>query len=140
AAVMMFTMDEDPEQVSRALRAGAQGYMLKSSDPDVVIEGLRVVGRGGVVLGPRVGLTVLTSLHRDGPRLPPPLDKLSSRELRILAHLRAGHTNGVIARDISVTEKTVRNLLSMLYAKTRVADRAQATLLAEKAGLQLDHL
>ncbi|WP_234359066.1 MULTISPECIES: response regulator transcription factor [unclassified Plantactinospora] len=133
--VLMLTMANDEEIVARALRAGARGYVLKDTDPDAVIDALRTVAQGGVVLGPGIGPSVLTTLNRGPVELPAPFNQLTARERDILGRLAFGDTNAKIARHFGLSEKTVRNQLSAIFAKLGVADRVQAALLARDVGL-----
>jgi DNA-binding NarL/FixJ family response regulator len=134
AKVLMLTMADDEEIVARALRAGASGYLVKETDPDTIVEALHTVAVGGVVLGPRIGPSVLAALRRAPADLPAPFDRLTARERDILARLASGESNARIARHLGVSEKTVRNQLSSVFAKLEVADRVQAALLARDAG------
>ncbi len=133
--VLVLTMADDEDVVARAFDAGARGYLLKDTDPEFVIDSLRAVAAGGVVLGPRIGLAVLTAGQRQPDRLPPPLDQLTPREYEILSLLAVGDSNARIARQLGVTEKTVRNQLTNVFSKLEVADRVQAALLARRMGL-----
>ena len=135
AAVLMLTMADDDEIVARALSAGARGFLLKDTDPDMVLDALRTVASGGVVLGPKVGPTVLTALRRAPAVLPPPFDRLTTRELEIVNRLAVGDSNAQIARQLNVSEKTIRNQMSAVFNKLNVSDRVQAALLARDAGL-----
>lgn len=137
--VLMLTMTDDEDTVTRALRAGACGYVHKDTTPDLLIDALRTVAGGGVVLGPTIGKQILTTLRRTPAELPPPLNKLSQREREILVRLAAGDDNSRIARGIGVSDKTIRNQLSVIYAKLGVTDRLQAALLARDAGLTYPH-
>lgn len=134
--VLILTMSEDEQTVSRALRAGATGYVLKDTAPDAVVDALRAVAGGGVVLGPRIGPTMLTSVRRAPVDLPPPLDRLTPRERTILARLAQGDSNARIARHLGLGEKTIRNQLSVVFSKLGVVDRVQAALLAHRVGLE----
>jgi DNA-binding NarL/FixJ family response regulator len=133
--VLMLTMAEDEDIVARALRAGALGYVLKDTDPDTIVDALRAVAGGGIVLGPRIGPKLLTTLQRGTPERPAPFDRLTQREMDILLRLAAGDSNARIARRLGVSEKTVRNQLSSVFAKLGVADRVQAALLARDAAI-----
>lgn len=135
AKVLMLTMSDDEDVVARAMRAGAKGYVLKDTDPDTVVDALRTVAAGGVVFGPRIGPALLTTLRRTPASLPPPFDQLTTREREILARLSSGDSNAQIARHLGVSEKTVRNQLSMVFSKLGIADRVQAALLARDAGI-----
>jgi two-component system nitrate/nitrite response regulator NarL len=133
--ILMVTMKDDDGLVSRAIGAGARGYVLKDVDPETLIDALRTVAGGGVVLGPKVGLAAITAAQRPPVGLPPPLDQLTPRELEILTLLAAAETNARIARQLGLQEKTVRNQLTSVFTKLGVADRTEAALLAHKLGL-----
>ncbi|MGH4025896.1 MAG: response regulator [Pseudonocardiaceae bacterium] len=135
ARVLVLTMADDADIVARAFDAGARGYLLKDTDPEMVIDALRTVAAGGVVLGPRIGLEVIKAAQGRPARLQPPLDQLTPREFEILTLLAAGESNARIARRLGVTEKTVRNQLTNVFSKLEVADRVQAALLARRMGI-----
>lgn len=134
-AVLFLTVSDDDELVARALNAGARGYLLKDTEPEMVVDAIRVVASGGAVIGPRIASTVLTSLRRAPLVLPPPFDALTTRELDIVNRLAAGDTNAQIARYLNVSEKTIRNQLSAIFNKLNVSDRVQTALLARDAGV-----
>lgn len=133
--VLVLTMTDDEDIVARAINGGARGYLLKDTDPETVIDSLRTVAAGGMVLGPRIRLAGLTAGQHQSARIPPPLDQLTPREYEILTLLAAGESNARIARRLGVTEKTVRNQLTSVFSKLEVADRVQAALLARRMGL-----
>jgi two-component system nitrate/nitrite response regulator NarL len=135
ARVLMLTMSNDEETAVRALRAGARGYLLKDTDPDTIVGALRTVAAGGVVLGPRIGPSVIALARQDPARPSPPFDRLTPREYEIVTRLAAGQSNARIAKHLGLQEKTIRNQLSMVFAKLGVADRMQAALLARDAGM-----
>lgn len=135
ARILVLTMADDADTVARAFGAGARGYLLKDTDPEMVIDALRTVAAGGVVLGPRIGLDILKAVQARPARLQPPLDQLTPREVEILTLLAAGESNARIARRLGVTEKTVRNQMTGVFSKLEVADRVQAALLARRLGL-----
>lgn len=130
-AVLLLTMVGDEDMVRRGLRAGATGYLLKDTDPEAVVDALRTVCGGGLVLGPRVPASVLAA--PGGP--PAPFDRLTPRERMLAEHLAGGRTNGQIARTLGLSEKTVRNAVSALLAKLAVPDRLAVALLARDVGL-----
>jgi len=135
ARVLMLTMTDDESTVMSALRAGAQGYVHKDSPPDMLVDALRTVAGGGVVLGPTIGRQVSMMLGRALVELPPPLNALTTRERDILVRIASGEDNARIARGIGVSEKTIRNQVSLIYTKLGVSDRVQAALMARDAGL-----
>ncbi|KXK60752.1 hypothetical protein AWW66_17260 [Micromonospora rosaria] len=133
-ATIVMTMTNDPDTVRAALAAGARGYLLKDSAPELVVAAVRTVAGGGSALGPGVatGPAPTGRSHRPAG----PLDRLSPRERELLGLLAHGHTNREIAARLSLSEKTVRNLLSIITGKLGVADRVQAVLLARRHGLR----
>lgn len=129
--VLVLTMTRDDASVRACLDAGATGYVLKDSPPDAVVRAARTVLDGGLVLGPGVA-----PLGTRGPAaLPAPLDRLSPGDLRLLTLLAQGRTNGQLARELGVAEKTIRNRVALLLGQLGVADRVQAALLARDRGL-----
>jgi two-component system nitrate/nitrite response regulator NarL len=138
-AVLIISLSGDDEVVARALSAGARGYVLKDAAPHVVVDALRTVAEGGVVLGPGINPGALRSPGSGGhpavQKLPPPFDALTPRELQILSGIAAGKTNERIAREVGVTPKTIRNQVSTVMAKLGVSGRVQAALLARDAGV-----
>lgn len=135
ANVLILTLSDDEDLVERALRVGARGYLLKDTEPDTVVDALRTVAGGGIVLGPRIGSALVTALRRAPAHLPPPFDQLTNRERDILARLAQGDNNAQIARRLGVAEKTIRNQLSAVFTKLGVTDRLQAALMAREAGI-----
>jgi two-component system nitrate/nitrite response regulator NarL len=133
-AVLILTMVLDEGLVAEALACGARGYLLKSADPDDVVEALHLVARGGVVLGADVGPAVLRA-RPTSHAWPPPFDKLTERE-RLLAQLvAAGRSNALIARQLGLSDKTVRNQISTLLVRLAVPDRVAVALLARERGI-----
>jgi DNA-binding NarL/FixJ family response regulator len=138
ARIVMLTMTDDEDVVINALHAGAAGFVVKDDDPDVVIDALRTAGNGGVVLGPSVTASVLGGMGR-ARELPPPFDRLTPREREIVGHLLTGEPNAEIARHLTVSEKTIRNQLTGVFAKIGVTDRTQAVLRARDVGMPPAH-
>lgn len=131
--VVIVTMVADDDEVARALRAGARGYVLKSSSPEDVCAALSLARRGGLVLGPGLGPGAITAEPVDA--LPAPFNRLTTRERVLAQRLALGEPNLRIARALGVSEKTVRNQISSLLVKLGVPDRVAAALLARDAGL-----
>jgi two-component system, NarL family, nitrate/nitrite response regulator NarL len=130
-AAIVVTMSNDPGAVDAALRAGAHGYLLKDAAPELLIGALRAVADGGRILGPGVNSATFAA-----PRRPAgPIDRLTARERQVLSLLAQGRSNSEIARTLSLSEKTVRNQVSIIVVKLGVADRVQAALLAHRSDL-----
>jgi DNA-binding NarL/FixJ family response regulator len=136
-AVLVLTMLEDDASVFAALQAGARGYLLKESTPEEIERAIRAVTAGDVLLDASVAGRVLQSLPAaPGPGRPaPPFPDLTPREREILDLMARGLTNPAIAARMFLSEKTVRNYVSMIFAKIHVESRAAAVAAARDAGL-----
>lgn len=132
-AVLVLTMFDDDNSVFMAMRAGARGYVLKGADDEEIIRAIRAVGNGEAIFGPAIARRVLG--YFAGPVAAPAFPELTAREREVLDLVATGRNNGEIARQLSVSVKTVRNHLSNIFSKLQVADRAQAILRAREAGL-----
>jgi DNA-binding NarL/FixJ family response regulator len=134
--VLVMTMSTDDEAVVAAMRAGARGYVVKGAGRDEVLHALRTVAAGGAVFSPAVA-DRLAAYFAGLARLPgrEAFPQLTDREREILDLVARGYDNRRIARDLVLSEKTVRNHVSNVFAKLDVADRTEATLRARNAGL-----
>ena len=134
-AVLMLTMYDDDATVFAAMRAGAQGYLLKDAEPDDVAGGIRAVTSGQAIFGPGVAQRMLTFLSSAHPTADYPFPQLTERERLILERLAAGRRTGEIATEMFLARKTVSNQLTSVFAKLGVADRAEAVVKARESGL-----
>lgn len=135
AVVLLLTMVDDEKLMARGLSSGASGYVLKESDPDVVLDALRSVLAGNTVLGKRVATALVGMLRTEPVDLPAPFDRLTPRERDVLAQVAAGRSNRQAAKALSLAEKTVRNITSAVLAKLEVGSRLEAALLAKEVGI-----
>jgi two-component system, NarL family, response regulator LiaR len=127
--VVVLTSFAGEDSVLPAIRAGAAGYLLKDVGPAELAEALRVVHRGGAPLHPSVAATVMHSVAD------PVRDPLTPREHEVLRLIARGLSNRLIARDLALSEKTVKAHVSAILGKLGVADRTQAALYAVRQGL-----
>lgn len=136
--VVMLTMNEDDETVLAAIRAGASGYLLKGSGAEEVQNAIRAAAAGGMVFGAALAGRV-ASYFSGAPRTEPePFPDLTDRERDVLRLLAAGRSNDAIAAELYVSNKTVRNAVSGIYAKLHAAGRAEAIIKAREAGYGRD--
>jgi DNA-binding NarL/FixJ family response regulator len=141
ARILVLTSFASADQVLPALREGAAGYLLKDAAPAEVEAAIRAVHRGEGLLDPQVTSTVLAEMARRGaPRQPAGPDDeglalLTRREREVLALLARGLSNAQLARELVVSEKTVKTHVSSILAKLRLADRTQAALYGARLGL-----
>lgn len=129
AQVVILTSFSDGERIVAALDAGAVGYLLKDSEPDEVIEGIRAASRGESPLNARAARQLLDT------RRPRPAVQLTPREREVLTLVREGLANKQIARRLGISERTVKAHLTAAFARIGVSDRTQAALWAEREGL-----
>ena len=138
--ILVLTSHAAEEDVFPALKAGAQGYLLKHSAPEEVLHAIRQAHRGETVLHPTIARMVLQELHRPTqPKQARTTDPLSERELEVLRLLARGMSNQDIADQLVVGEATVRSHVSSIPRKLQLASRTQAALYALREGLATLH-
>jgi DNA-binding NarL/FixJ family response regulator len=148
--ILVLTSFSGAEQVIPAIRAGADGYLLKDAGPEALARAIRAVHRGEPLLGPEAAAVVMARVAgapppegvAAAPRAEPSsspehpdLDRLTAREREVLAGLGRGLTNRELAAELFVSEKTVKTHVSSVLAKLRVPDRTRAALFAVRVGL-----
>jgi DNA-binding NarL/FixJ family response regulator len=134
-AVLVLTMYDDRDSVGAALRAGARGYLVKGAGGERIVDAVRAVAAGEAVFGADVAAQVLDRLVDQRSPREGPFPTLTERELEVLDLIAGGSSNTEIARTLVVSDKTVRNHVSNIFAKLGVPDRAQAIVRAREAGL-----
>ena len=123
--VVVLTSFSDRDRVLDALAAGAVGYLLKDSEPEDLLRGIRAVTRGESPLDPRVARTVLEARRA-------PTNGLTERERQVLGLVREGLANKQIARALGISERTVKAHLGNAFQRIGVADRTSAALWAQR--------
>ncbi len=135
--ILVLTTFAAEDLVLSAIKAGAAGYQLKDSSPEVLAEAIREVHRGGASLHPTAAGKVLHEIS--APQKPPPAaELLTQRELEVLQCLARGFENNDIARKLAISEATVRTHVSNIIGKLHLASRTQAALYAIEQGLVSD--
>lgn len=126
--VVMLTSVGMANSVEQTILAGASSFLLKENSNADLIKAIRAVSEGRAILDPHITHQVLARIRTLAARPhTPAYDTLTAQELRVLAILAEGKTNKEIARDLSVSEKTVRNHVYNLFQKLGVTSRSQAT-------------
>jgi len=137
--VVMLTTSSDERDLVESLRCGAQGYLLKEMEPDDLVVALRDIVGGKTVVAP--GLTgVLAKVVQQGESgsggvAPSPFDDLTPREREILCHLSEGQSNKVIARNLGISDGTVKLHVKSILRKLDVHSRVEAAVMAVEQGL-----
>ena len=139
--VLMLTMSRDEKDLEGALRAGAQGYLLKDMDPEELVPALRDAVQGKNV----VAKELIGSLTRivqgqsadsaEPPEKPGLLADLTPRETEILQHIAEGQSNKVIARELDITDGTVKLHVKSILRKLNVHSRVEAAVMAVEHGI-----
>jgi len=125
--VVILTTFKDDEYIKEALKSGAEGYILKNQPADSIIESLRAVGKGNIVLEREVA-NALSSMLKEGKKAAPERLDISQRELGILKLVGEGLSNREIAESLNLSEGTSRNYVTGLLEKLGFRDRTQLAI------------
>lgn len=142
--IVILTIYRDDANVFRAIKAGAQGYVLKDSPPEETLAAIRAVARGDGLLSPSIAARVMTEFSRLSQQRA--LDNrifadLTDREREVLKLVAEGKRNREIGARLYITEKTVKNHVSSILSKLQANDRTEAAIYAARQGLvDLDSL
>lgn len=132
--VLVLTTFDDDDYVSRAIRAGARGYLLKDSNSDDLADAIRAVHRGYTQMGPglleKAIAPAAPSLATQPMTLPPALAGLTAREREVLCLIAAGASNREIAEALYISERTVKNHITSILSQLNLRDRTQAAMFA----------
>ena len=136
--VLVLTTFDLDEYVYEAIRAGASGFLLKSTPPRQLVEGVRTVMAGDALLSPEITRRLLDRFTRRPPPsgdVPPELAELTDRELEVLRLIADGRSNAEIAAALVLSQATVKSHVNHILTKLRLRDRVQAVALAYRTGL-----
>lgn len=135
--ILIVTLFEDDASVFAALRAGARGYMLKDAHEEEMLRATRAVGSGEAIFSAAIATRLIDYFAASRPAVAADLfPTLTEREREILQLIARGTSNSDIARQLSLSAKTVSNYISNIYGKLQVTDRTQAVIRARDAGLE----
>lgn len=137
--VVMLTVSQDDADLFRALKAGAQGYLLKSLSSDEFVDMLQGLGRGEAPLSRRLAARLIEGIAR-GPGVgaeTSQIDSLTRREAELLRLVAAGLSNKAIAGQLTVSENTVKYHMKNILQKLGLHNRAEAAAYAVRAGLSI---
>jgi DNA-binding NarL/FixJ family response regulator len=136
-AVLVLSMYDNDESLFTAMRAGARGYLVKGADQEQIERAIRAAAAGDVTFGAGIARRALGYFAAApvSSRAARPFPELTDREVEVLELVAAGKSNGVIAAQLFLSDKTVRNHVSNVLAKLHADDRAAAVARARDAGL-----
>jgi len=124
--IVMLTIHEESELVFTSLERGAVGYLLKSTNPNLILNGIREVYKGGAPMSPSIARKIIASFQPNNN------NQLTERELEILQELSNGANNKKIAEDLFISTNTVKAHIKNIYKKMHVHSRAEAVSKAIK--------
>jgi DNA-binding NarL/FixJ family response regulator len=132
---LVFTAFDTDERILSAIRAGAQGYLLKGVPREELFKAVRVIASGGSLLQPVVASKLLHHVSTPRSEKENGLDSLTEREMEVLKLLGLGKTNKEIANTLFISERTVKFHVSSILKKLDVGNRTEAVSLAVHHGL-----
>ena len=136
--VLMLTTFDLDRYVFEALKAGASGYLLKSTPPELLAPAIRTVAAGEALLAPSVTRRLIEEFARrptPPPGGPEELRELTSREREVLTLIAHGRSNAEIAAELVLSQATIKTHVANVLAKLGLRDRTQAVVLAYESGL-----
>jgi len=135
-SILVLSMFDDDDSIFAALQAGARGYLLKGALKSEILRAVRAVSSGEAIFGPAIARRLIDFFATPRPSAQAQaFPELTERERQILALVAQHQTNPQIARQLQLSPKTIRNHVSNVFTKLQVADRAEAILRAQQAGL-----
>ncbi len=135
--ISMLTTSAEERDLIESLRSGAQGYLLKDMDPEDLVAALHNIVKGETVVAPQLAGTLARALQGKSalPEKKTPLSALTPREREIIEHLAFGQSNKVIARELGITDGTVKLHVKAILRKLEVSSRVEAAVIAVEQGL-----
>lgn len=130
--VLILTAFDDDPYVMAVLRAGANGYVLKTASAEEIIRAVRAVHEGQSVLDPVIAHKVVAQLSKAGPDMP--VEDLTDRELQVLSLAGKGFTNKSIGVQLGISDRTVQGHLAKIYDKLHAESRTEAVMRAVSLG------
>lgn len=128
AKVIVFTVYDTDDRIMGAIKAGAQGYLLKGAAREEIYQAVRIVHAGGSLLQPLIASKLFSHLSNE-------IEKLSLREIEVLQHVAKGLTNQEIGEKLFITERTVKFHVSAILQKLQASNRTEAVQIAVQKGI-----
>lgn len=139
--ILILTSYEDEPYIAAVLKAGANGYVLKTASMDEIVQAVRDVYQGKSVLDPSIVAKVMAQIS--APKTTTPIDPLSDREMEVLTLAAKGFTNKAIGVQLGISDRTVQGHIARIFEKLRANSRTEAVMRAVSEGWlssELGHL
>ena len=133
--IIVFTVSDNEEDLLAALKAGADGYLLKDMEPEDLLHNLHQAALGKVVISDQLSSLLAQALQSNQAKDKQDVDSLTPREKQIIKHIAAGFPNKVIARKLKITEGTVKVHVKHLLKKLSLRSRVEVAVWAVREGL-----
>ena len=134
ARIVIFSVSDNEEDVASALREGADGYLLKDSEPEELLPAIKQAAEGQQVFSPQLVQVMAMALRSNAGNQNNTRPELTPRETDILRLIAQGKTNKYIARELNIVESTVKVHVKNLLKKLSLKSRVEAALWAVKSG------
>ncbi len=136
--VVMLTIEEDEETIYRAMKEGAQGYILKQDSPERLLKSIHACMDGEILLSNQIYAKVVDRIRKVSPPEKGEsiiLNKLTDREIEVTRLIMQGKSNPEIAQELFISESTVKNHISNILHKLDMKDRVELAILAVREGI-----
>ncbi len=127
---LILTVSDEEEDLASALRAGAQGYLLKNMEPAEVVDAIQRADKGETVVAPQMTAKLVTLLDSKKGKATSLINQLTARERQILAYLAKGESNKAIAKELGISHDTVKLHVRNILAKLNLTSRVEAAVFA----------
>lgn len=126
--IVMLTVSDSNDDVIKAIGLGADGYLLKDSDPDELLEQIKKAASGKMVLSDAVNAALATAIRRPAEKPAADINSLTNREYEILSLIAKGQSNKLIARELDISDGTVKVHVKHLLKKLNLRSRVEAAV------------
>nr|WP_233008372.1 two-component system response regulator NarL [Rheinheimera faecalis] len=126
--IVMLTVSDNNEDVVKAISQGADGYLLKDSDPDELLEQIKKAASGKMVLSDAVNAALAAAIRRPAEKPAADINSLTNREYEILSLIAKGRSNKLIARELDISDGTVKVHVKHLLKKLNLRSRVEAAV------------
>ncbi len=134
--ILILTAYDDEPYILGALQAGANGYVLKTAEPDELVQAVHAVYEGKSVLDPQLAQRLWQQMaSRANPPQGPQPEALSAREIEVLRLVARGHTNKAVATQLGISDRTVQGHLANVFSKLHAQSRTDAVMIGLRLGL-----
>jgi DNA-binding NarL/FixJ family response regulator len=134
--ILILTAYDDEPYILGALQAGANGYVLKTAEPDELVQAVHAVYEGKSVLDPQLAQRLWQQMaSRANPPQGPQPEPLSAREIEVLRLVARGHTNKAVATQLGISDRTVQGHLANVFSKLHAQSRTDAVMIGLRLGL-----